>query len=1267
MRKHALRQAIVAVLMLLAMLVQGTWALAGTTGRLTGTVVDGNTGAPIAGATVTASSPSQTVTATTDGSGHFSFVSLAPDSYTLTVEKTGYQSVSEAGISIFADQTQNVTIQQVKALRTIAQVRSRAAGALVKSGTTADVYSVNATTASAVKGLGGGGSLNSAYSAIASQPGVFVPQGQNGWAQSVYVRGANYTQLGYEFDGVPVQRSFDQYPATSLSALGQQELQVYTGAAPANAQSSAIGGFINQVIKTGTYPGFGDLQFGLGTPTFYHHVEAEAGGASPNRMFSYYGAVAGYNQNFRYESQFNGADIDQIYGSPYNLIAQNCGTPNASVGCYSNAAGYFGAFPIGPNGTAFGPFAYGIVSMIADREAVANLHFGIPHHNDAGRDDVQLLYDVGFLQTQYPTAMNDWNYAMNNVLNGTAVYNGQFFDNCANVPDPFATSPCAVLPGVQQSYFDTTVYHGPVGSALTAGDLGSINTFYQPGSPTNRAVFAPTPNTERDFYSNDSAIAKLQYQKNIGSSAYFRIYGYTFYSDWKQQALSGATINENFVGAVSPDYSVLTHTTGVVGQFADQINPQHLVTFTGGYTHANTIRWNDNWYVAAPPFGAGTVAVAVDSTNPTNGICYSFAGGTPAPAPCSASAVAQYRLPVAGTGTSLAPRHSTDPTVDTIGTFTCGTGPCEYYTVGAGYSGAYNTVTPEFTNFALEDTWRPTDKLVINLGLHYDDFKYLLADTKVAPSFLGLGPMTGPRTLYQNSFNTWYCFSPTTGLFAGPAPNSCSTVNAAPVHWTNQSPDSNDYNAWEPRIGLTYTVSPLDVLRASFGKYEQPASSAFQQYQNTNNDLPLASPNNAFYPLGFTSPSHKVFPEESFNYDFSWEHQVKGSDLSWKITPYYRATRNEIFNVLLDPRTNFVSGVNVGRKKVYGVELAVQKGDFARDGFAGLLSYTYTYGRVRFDTLANGTTVVTGINSAVSQYNAYTSTCAPFEATPTVTSGVPAQCLTPPVPGVPQTVAVPTNGAPAAPCYATDGTPDATCAASSAANPYWNAPTQGLFSAGEDFIPYNQLPGTGVSSVASSYIIPHTLTLVLNYRHSKFAITPSFQLEAGGKYGSPVQGQGIDPASGCGTLAGAIATDPRYPYGAPGGSPYDAQFCTGSIVTPNFYTGRFDNFGEFTEPSQVTASLQLSYDVSPKVSLQLIATNLWNTCFGGSKEPWNTGHQTGCWYTSGIYVGNFYNPGNALQPAFKFPYSPTFGSVFQQAYGGQANPFNLFLNATIKL
>ena len=145
-----------------------------------------------------------------------------------------------------------------KTLRTIAHVTAASAGSLVKAGTTSDVYSINATTQRATAALGGGGLINQAYSAISTVPGAYVIPNQTGYYATVNIRGGDYDQVGYEFDGVPVNRSFDNYASSSASSLGNAEVQVYTGANPANSEGQGLSGFVNQVIKTGTFPGYAD-------------------------------------------------------------------------------------------------------------------------------------------------------------------------------------------------------------------------------------------------------------------------------------------------------------------------------------------------------------------------------------------------------------------------------------------------------------------------------------------------------------------------------------------------------------------------------------------------------------------------------------------------------------------------------------------------------------------------------------------------------------------------------------------------------------------------------------------------------------------------------------------------------------------------------------------------------------------------------------------------------------------------------------------------
>ncbi|MDQ6925042.1 MAG: carboxypeptidase-like regulatory domain-containing protein, partial [Candidatus Eremiobacteraeota bacterium] len=215
---YSVRRGIVAVLLLIAFVLQGTTSvLAGTTGSINGSVADPQSNQPISGARVTATSPSQSATATTDASGRFSFVSLAPDTYTVSVPaNTARDAVTISGVTVQADATVSVSLLQPSKLKVIGTVTSRAASSLVKPGTTADVYSINAVTQDKAAAIGGGGTLNSAWSAITTVPGVYVAPNQAGYigaGASLSIRGGDYDQIGYEFDGVPVNRAFDNYPS----------------------------------------------------------------------------------------------------------------------------------------------------------------------------------------------------------------------------------------------------------------------------------------------------------------------------------------------------------------------------------------------------------------------------------------------------------------------------------------------------------------------------------------------------------------------------------------------------------------------------------------------------------------------------------------------------------------------------------------------------------------------------------------------------------------------------------------------------------------------------------------------------------------------------------------------------------------------------------------------------------------------------------------------------------------------------------------------
>jgi hypothetical protein len=1219
-----------------------TAAYAGTTGALSGKVVDTANQAPVAGAKVTATSPSGSATATTDKTGSFQFLSLAPDTYALSVSDAGYDPATLSGITVQADQTATFSVALAKTLKTIGRVQARSNASLIQPGISTDVYNVSAAQQSAAATLGGGGGLNNAYSAVASVPGVFVPQGQVGQYQSIFVRGANYTQVGYEYDGVPIQRAFDQYPGGNLSNLGTQEVQVYTGSAPTGAGSTALAGFVNQVIRAGTYPGTASLNLRAGSPTRYSDLRFEGGGASPNRNFSYYVGAAGYNQNIAYGDRPEFAQ----YAPPINVYRNACGTAHPTAGCYKGPSSGPGNTILGPNGYELGPLFYGYSTYLQDRDNVVNLHFGIPHKNSADglKDDVQFLYNAVLTQTYFSSAPGDWGPYLGAVVNGTAGGN-------AVCPNLTTAQNCNRYGGTPLVYNDKQYYLGRTGVFLGPGDIANTTFAYFPNSPANRPLNSNEVLNERDNYQQNGAITKLQYTHTINSRSYARIAGYTEYSDWLQYGEGG--LNPPFNGSISPDYKLGSKTHGVDFNYANQLSDKHLLNLTLAYVTSNTFRNNDSGYVSR-----GTaVAYLVDSTNPTSGVCYS---ATLAPVNCTAATTARYTLPGATALTGLPQQLVATVPALAVGSpglaaATCGAGPCRYFVVATGNAATYNTVVPKFTTVALSDKFQVNDKLSLDLGLRYDDFKYGLPDTTGDPA----------RQLFVNNFNKFNCYDPvtqsltTTDLNGAALPTTANGINCGAVpryttaSFSQVSAPFEDYPELQPRFGLTYSINRNNVIRASAGKFAQPSSSAFQQYNTIQPNL-IPGPNTSYYNLGFTTPSHHILPEESYNYDASWEHQFNGSDASFKFTPYVRTTKNEISTVLLDPKTNFVGGINIGRKNVKGLEFQVQKGDLNKNGFFGQLSYTYTFARITFDRTPKGTSVVDGLNNAIKTYNGYTSFCA--------TNPTDARCGST------------STGTAASPCYTPTGgtaTASPTCKPGDIANPYWNASPQGLFDPNGSYPLYNTYSGSTFASGSNqSYIPPHILTFIGNWKHGRFNITPTAQFQGGAQYGIPLATQGIDPVKSCTALPGASATtagDPRYPGGTIAALPYDAASCVAAIPIPNPVTHQYDPYGAFTEPNKLSINLSTSYELSRHVTARLDFVNIVSSCFGGSNVPWKVGGAAGCDYTRSSYVGNFYNPGDVIQSRVAQPYGPLFSNVFQSTTAGQANPFQVFGSLNIKL
>ncbi len=1237
----------------LAALTAPAWA--GTTGSLRGVIVSAASHQPIAGATVTAVSPSQTASTTTDAAGRFTFISLDPDTYTLRVEKPGFQPQSLAGAVVFADQSQSFTIALSAQLKEIAHVSARSALSPVRSGTGTDVYSVNPAMTQAAAPLGGGGSLNSAYSAIAAMPGAYVPPNQVGVNQTVYIRGGYYDQIGFEYDGVPVNRSFDNYPGNSETTLGQQELEIYTGGGGADVNATGLAGFVNQVIKTGTYPGYATVGAGVGTPTFYHNLRVEAGGSTPDRLFSYYAGFNGSNQNFRYFDQFNGASLlDSVpYGywpahittflPFYPAVYPTCNNdstytnPAVKAGIVTNDPGCFGSFSP----------SYGQPASVMSRDAVANFHFGIPHKRDGGRDDVQALFMSSANFTQYYSSANDAGPLGLGLINdGNLLSPPDFYGGNTNQWPDFYTFPSG------------TPWLAPATTAPIA--------YLYPGSPTDRCAnvtgvpnacpvdangnqeTVQIPDNYRDGRWDTASIVKLQYQKNIGSSAYLRLFGYTFYSNTNEATANGYG-NNTALGISNYDYEVDSHTRGLELQFADQVSGSDTVSGMASYLTSGTVRaYNHNYFNTS----------SQQTSNFTDG-SQCFATSTGAGVDPSAHYTAGYPAPCndpISQGTFGAP----------YGAFS-GANPCTdgalAPTVPACRAGAalrltylgntfdLNTITPKLTSFSLSDAWQPNDRLYVNASVRFERDQYDLANTNdpaknfwfaAAQREFCINPVTRNPVFVPQPPQSIYLFQPYVA-FNCPIDRSTGTPIQT-VHpngtdgilLTNNYPSTYAQSYAEPRFSATYTIDPDTVLRVSAGRYAQQPQNYEIQYDSAEPNL--AAELLGFIPFGFNSPLHEAQAQFSNNYDASYERHFKGTDMSIKITPYYRWATNQLYETVNLPSLGVSPSFNAGTERVDGVELQFTKGDFHRDGIAAMISYTYTNAAEKWGNYPNSTVgPVAQYDQDIQEFNALTD------------AGGGARCYT----------------------NAGNGTPDPTCGVKSILNPYFTMSPQPLLNPHDWYAPGLDYP----------YISPNTLAVVLNYRHGRFSLTPALSLQEGTTYGTPADVTGLDPRA-CTANQGSV--------GVPGGNPRRADYTScsqaltndgsspGTLYIPNPQTGRFDTFGEFRQPWQFNLGLQMAYRVNPRVTVNATIVNLVNACFGGSQEPWAKAYPASgvfCGYVANTFYngGNFYNGTSpADQAANGVAENPYFAQSFVPSYGDPSSsnypmPINLYLSVQVKL
>ena len=256
-----------------------------TTGIIVGRVTVNTTGRPLPLVEIAASSPSGTYRTRDDGDGRFTFLGVAPDTYTLSFVAAGYEPRSVTGVTVVPGARVDATTTLTKALREIGHtvVRSSLGGS--GFGETQDVFRV---TGDAARGLASASSSGlgsytqgTVQGAVAAVPGVQQDQFAN-----VILQGGKVKDTVFSYDAVPVPQALIAEPGgnvvgAQLPTTGLGFTQVTTGGF-STSSNQGLAGVVDEIPATGVYPAQTTLTLSGGVTPGAHDLEFASRFATPD-------------------------------------------------------------------------------------------------------------------------------------------------------------------------------------------------------------------------------------------------------------------------------------------------------------------------------------------------------------------------------------------------------------------------------------------------------------------------------------------------------------------------------------------------------------------------------------------------------------------------------------------------------------------------------------------------------------------------------------------------------------------------------------------------------------------------------------------------------------------------------------------------------------------------------------------------------------------------------------------------------------------------
>jgi outer membrane receptor protein involved in Fe transport len=233
-----------------------TMLLAGTTGKIIGTVYDAQTSEPLPGANIYLENT--TLGAASDGDGQFAIMNIQPGTYVLVVNIIGYKEVRMENVRVMIDLTTTLNFELQESIVEGEVITIIAERPLVQMDATSTFSSVSADDIQRLP-------AQSIADVLELQAGL-VRDG-NGF----HIRGGRSSEAAYWIDGMSVTDVYGGGMAVDLENNSIEEIQVISGTFNAE-YGQAMSGIINQITKEGSKEYTGSIRTYVGDYYSTHGV-----------------------------------------------------------------------------------------------------------------------------------------------------------------------------------------------------------------------------------------------------------------------------------------------------------------------------------------------------------------------------------------------------------------------------------------------------------------------------------------------------------------------------------------------------------------------------------------------------------------------------------------------------------------------------------------------------------------------------------------------------------------------------------------------------------------------------------------------------------------------------------------------------------------------------------------------------------------------------------------------------------------------------------